>query len=80
MQPYIPAYPDTYPVNQENLNIYQEEARTFLLGMLKLTEDEIQILYPEEDGSGYVSFTEIEQLMELAKERLKEEGYHESEE
>ena len=48
--------------------------------MLKLTEDEIQILYPEEDGSGYVSFTEIEQLMELAKERLKEEGYHESEE
>ena len=46
----------------------------------KLTKDEIQILYPEEDGSGYVSFTEIEQLMELAKERLKEEGYHESEE
>ena len=43
--------------------------------MLKLTEDEIQILYPEEDGRRYVSFTEIEQLMELAKERLKEEGY-----
>ena len=76
--PYIPAYPETYPVNQENLSLYQEEAEIFLLGTLRLTEEEIRVLDLDENDNGYVSSDNIEQLMERSKERLKEEGYHEA--
>ena len=78
IDPSMPAYPEEYPANLENLRLYQEEARTFLLGVLRLSEDEIRILYPE-DEYGYVYSEDIGRLMELAKERLREEGYHEAE-
>lgn len=42
LKPDIPAYPDIYPENQEQLSIWQEEALIYLIGILDFTEEDLK--------------------------------------
>lgn len=72
LDPYIPAYPDIYPENQEPLKILQQEVASCLSGMFFLTEDDIRTLSSDEENFSYKT---VDQLCEQARLRLQEKGY-----
>lgn len=42
LDPYIPAYPDIYSENQEQLSVWQTEALIYLTGILNLSEENLE--------------------------------------
>lgn len=77
--PDIPAYPDIYPENQEQLSVWQEEALIYLIGILNFTEEEMAVLYPT-DQYDIFSYDELDVLTANITRRLKEAGFHEENE
>lgn len=72
---HIPAYPDVYPENQDNLEHYCQEVIISLSGMFRLSRKEILTLCPDPEGSYDYKHDEKEQLEALARENLRKEGY-----
>jgi len=75
LDPYIPAYPDIYPENQEALEAYQKEALICLTGMFRLSQEEVLTLAPSEEDPYQSDYETIDRLCEMAEENLKKEGY-----
>ena len=75
--PDIPAYPDIYPENEEQLELWQEEALLFLKGIFYFTDTELEMLYPT-DEYDWFTYEEKDTLTTAFYQHLREEGFFEA--
>lgn len=76
--PSIPAYPEIYEENKEQLALWQEEAEIFLRGIFSFTDEDLESFYPA-DSYDWFSYEERDALVTLVYQNLKKEGmFHEN--